>query len=90
MNIPRRPIGFRESFPLTLCLKTLNFPEKKSAALWAYALETIMTLYPKDMGLHIYTDGSAKDDGPVAADFLLSKHFEGSLAAGLSVLQTLM
>ncbi|GFX55998.1 hypothetical protein TNCV_1953181 [Trichonephila clavipes] len=40
-----------------------------------------MTLYPKDMGLHIYTDGSAKDDGPVAADFYCQNLFEGSLAA---------
>ncbi|PRD23175.1 UNVERIFIED_CONTAM: hypothetical protein NCL1_47127 [Trichonephila clavipes] len=43
-----------------------------------------MTSYPKDMGLHIYTDDSAQDDGSAGADFYCENLFEGSLAAGLS------
>ncbi|GFY49236.1 uncharacterized protein TNIN_462751 [Trichonephila inaurata madagascariensis] len=56
-----------------------------SAALCAYALETIMTLYPKDMWLHIYTDGSAQDDVSAGAGFYYENFFEGSLASGLGV-----
>ncbi|GFX78356.1 hypothetical protein TNCV_345531 [Trichonephila clavipes] len=56
-NIPQRPLGFRENFPPALSLPSLNFsinfPEKKSVALYAYALENIMTLYPKDTWLHV-------------------------------------
>ncbi|GFS95040.1 hypothetical protein TNCV_341241 [Trichonephila clavipes] len=100
MNIPRRPLGFRESFLPTLSLPTLNlsinFPEKvfcplvteseekmtshlhdskAHTAFCANALETIMTLYSKDMWLHIYTDGSAQEDGSAGTGFFYEKPF---------------
>ncbi|GFW67911.1 anoctamin [Trichonephila clavipes] len=86
MNIPHQPLGFRQSFPLALSLPTLNFPEKKSAALCALALETIMTLNPKDMWLRIYTDGSAQDDGSAGMGFYCENLFEGSLTASLGAI----
>ncbi|GFW42905.1 RNase H domain-containing protein [Trichonephila clavipes] len=59
--------------------------KKKTVALCSHALETIMTLYPKDMWLHIYTDGSSQDDGSAGAGFYFENLFGGSLAAGLSI-----
>ncbi|GFY77587.1 uncharacterized protein TNIN_188861 [Trichonephila inaurata madagascariensis] len=42
-----------------------------------------MTLYPKDLWLLVYTNGSAQDDGSAGAGFYCENLFEGSLAAGL-------
>ncbi|GFS42063.1 uncharacterized protein TNIN_241201 [Trichonephila inaurata madagascariensis] len=42
-----------------------------------------MTLYPKDMWLHVYTEGSAQDDGSAGTGFYCKNLFGGSLAAGL-------
>ncbi|GFT02748.1 uncharacterized protein TNCV_879531 [Trichonephila clavipes] len=44
-----------------------------------------MTLYPKNMWLHVYTDGSAQDDCSAGASFYCKNLFEGSLAASLGV-----
>ncbi|GFY67839.1 uncharacterized protein TNIN_72221 [Trichonephila inaurata madagascariensis] len=44
-----------------------------------------MTLYPKDMWLHIYTVGSSQNDGSAGAGFYCENLFGGSLAAGLGI-----
>ncbi|GFY47936.1 dynein regulatory complex subunit 4 [Trichonephila inaurata madagascariensis] len=45
-----------------------------------------MTLYSKDMWLHIYTDGSSDDEGLAKADFNFINLFKGSLSAGLGAI----
>ncbi|GFS56583.1 hypothetical protein TNIN_345411 [Trichonephila inaurata madagascariensis] len=75
-----------ESFPPTPSLPTLNlsinFPEKKTdvlpAALYAYALETIMALYPKKVWFHVYTDSSAQDDDSTGTGLYCENLFEDS------------
>ncbi|GFS62137.1 uncharacterized protein TNCV_476871 [Trichonephila clavipes] len=69
------------------CYDTSNGKKKKTdalpAALCTYDLETIMTLYPKDVWFHVYTDSSAQDDGSAGTGFYCENLFEGSLAEGL-------
>ncbi|GFX15231.1 uncharacterized protein TNCV_2709361 [Trichonephila clavipes] len=62
---------------------------KVSDAICAYALDTLMTIYPNDMWLHIYTHGSAKDEGSAGAAFIV-KAFLKALWQQAWLLQTLM